>query len=199
MRTKLWRPYTRQHSPDITTLLDTGAGGGNYASVAFIESVERTQHGGKSMISTRGKGVLRAANPTNSKVPPMETVGTCILPLTFAPVDRVFKVRVRVVPGLPFGLILGAAFMRTHNSVLLFAGKGTFRPTPDSEVVPFLEYGRETQDRPRLQEQRTAAVMGTRTGRRRCPETGAACWRNRTTRPRTRRNANLERGSIFAP
>lgn len=36
VRAQLWRPNTLQHSPDITTLLNTGAGGGNYASVAFI-------------------------------------------------------------------------------------------------------------------------------------------------------------------
>ena len=43
---------------------------------------------------------------------------------------------VRVVEGLPYGLILGAAFLREHESVLNFAEGGGFKPAPESPWVP---------------------------------------------------------------
>ena len=76
-----------------------------YASVHFIRAVERTEYGGKRIVSKRGHGRLRAANPTDGGVAPMNIIGTAMLPLVFPPVDRVFRARVRVVEGLPFGLI----------------------------------------------------------------------------------------------
>lgn len=58
----------------------------------------------------------------------MSVVGTAILPLIFPPVDRAFRARVRVVADLPFGLILGAAYMRHNKSVLDFGGPAWFVP-----------------------------------------------------------------------
>lgn len=61
----------------------------------------------------------------------MSVVGTAILPLTaeFPPVDRVFRARVRVVAGLPFGLIPAAAYMHHYNSVLGFEGTDSSKPS----------------------------------------------------------------------
>ena len=52
----------------ILVLIDTGAEGGNYASKAFVRPIEQNARGGRSIMSTRGKGLLRAANLTNSAV-----------------------------------------------------------------------------------------------------------------------------------
>ncbi len=45
----------------MDVLVDTGAGGGNHASATFIYEIERTEYDGRSMISKKGKGRLRAA------------------------------------------------------------------------------------------------------------------------------------------
>ena len=64
----------------------------------------------------------------------MNIIGTTIPPLVFPPVDRVVRARVRVVEGLPFGLILGAAFVR-HSCVIDFERAGFIEPTKDSRAV----------------------------------------------------------------
>ena len=46
----------------------------------------------------------------------MNIVGSCDIPLVFMPEDRVRRVTVRVVEGLPYGLILGAAFLRMEHA-----------------------------------------------------------------------------------
>ena len=86
-----WNAGKRRRGLCTTVLLDTGAGGGSYASVHFIREVERTEYGGKRIVSKRRRGRLRAANPTDSGVAPMNIIGTAILPLVFPPVDRVFR------------------------------------------------------------------------------------------------------------
>ena len=68
----------------------------------------------------------------------MNIVGSCDIPLVFMPEDRVRRVTVRVVEGLPYGLILGAAFLRQHNSVLNFAEGRGFKPAPES---PWVKHG----------------------------------------------------------
>lgn len=142
---------TRQRGLSMSVLLDSGAGGGNYASAAFIRGVERTEYGGRNIVSKRGRGRLRAANPHNSDVPPMRILGTCILFIIFPPVDGIFAASVRVVEGLPFGLVLGTAFMRYHGSSLLFAGPGSghFKPNPHSSLVPLLPWTYPNQGRKR--------------------------------------------------
>ena len=122
----------------VEVLVDTGAGGGNYASEAFVRSVEHSGRGGQSMVSSSGQGWLRAANPASSATPPMKIAGSCELPLVFRPEDRVRKVLVRVVQDLPYGLIIGAAFLRKNGSVISFAAGGGFKPAPESPWVPFI-------------------------------------------------------------
>ena len=105
-------------------LVDSGAGGGNYASAKLIHEIEQAEYNGRNMISKRGRGRLRAATPTDSKEPPMTILGTCILFLVFPPVDGIFAMKVRVVEQLPIGLIRGTAFMRRYGSSLHFEGPG---------------------------------------------------------------------------
>lgn len=117
--------------------LDTGAGGGNYASAAFVHSVARSGKGGRSMMRSRGQGLLRGANPTNSATPPMNISGSCELLLVFILGDKVRNVVVRVVEDLRYQLIVGAAFVRKNGSVISFAVGGGFKPAPESPWVPF--------------------------------------------------------------
>ena len=111
------------------------------------------------MISKKGKGRLRAANPENSKEPPMSILGTCLISVVFPPVDKIFAVKVRVVDQLPLGLILGTAFMRRYESSLIFEGPGAgwFKPTPTSPRVPFLPW----LERPRERDRKELAVEET--------------------------------------
>ena len=126
----LWHATSSSRRLPIAILVDTGAGGGNYVSRRFIESIEERDGWGKSLVNRTGKGLLSAANPKNSAVPPMEVVGSCLLPLVFAPVDQIFRVKFRVVKGLPYAMVLGAAFMTDHRSIISFDGEEGFRPTP---------------------------------------------------------------------
>ena len=89
-------------------------------------------------MSPRGQGWLRAANPTSSAVSPMKISGLCEVPLVFSPEDRVRKVLVWVVEDLPYGLIIGAAFLGMHDSIISFAADGGFKPAPESPWVPFI-------------------------------------------------------------
>ena len=66
----------------------------------------------------------------------MELVGSCLLPLIFVPVDQIFRVKFRVVKGLLYAMVLGAAFMKDNRSILSFDGEKGFRPTPSSAWVP---------------------------------------------------------------
>ena len=93
-------------------------------------------------MNTRGKGLLRAANPTNRGVPPMNKLGSIDIPLVFPPEDQVRNVTVRVVEGLPYGSIVGAAFLRQNGSMINFSDEGGFRPTPGSPWVPFVAAGK---------------------------------------------------------
>ena len=101
----------------------------------FIESIERRDGWGKSLIYPTGKGLLSAANPKNSAVPPMKLVGSCLLPLVFEPVDKIFRVKFRVVKGLPYATVLGAAFMKDNRTIISFDGEEGLRPTPSSSWV----------------------------------------------------------------
>ena len=125
----------------VDLLLDSGAGGGNYASESLWNSLCRRHPSFHAkLLDSRGRGALRAANPTEQKVPPMVIIGSCRLPLVFPPEDKVWRVLFRVVRGLPYGLILGAGFFHAHASTLCYApGKG-FRPGRSSKWVPFRTY-----------------------------------------------------------
>ena len=107
-------------------------GGDNNALMAFIKEVEASGiRGGKSSATPTAKGLLRDTNPSDSAVPSMAVVGSCVLPLIFPPVDCVSSVTVRVDPGLPAALVLNAAFMREHTSVIISDKGEGFRPTTE--------------------------------------------------------------------
>ena len=103
----------------------------------FIESTQKRDGWGKLLVNPTGKGLLSAANPKNIAVPPMEVVGSCLLPLVFAPVNQIFRVKFRVVKGVPYAMVLGAALMTDHRSIISFDGEEGSRPTPSSSWVPF--------------------------------------------------------------
>ena len=124
----VWHQARTSCRISVEVLVDTGAGGGNYASAAFVHTGEHSGRGGRSMIGPRGQGWLRAANLRISTTPPMKIAGSCKLPLVFTPENRVREVLVRVVEDLPYGLIIGAAFVRKKGSVISFAAGGGFKP-----------------------------------------------------------------------
>ena len=89
------------------------------------------------MISSAGKGFLRAANPRNSDVSPMEVIGSCVIHMVFSPVDRVFRISFRIVRDLLYAVVLGVAFMKARHSTISFRDKEGFRPTTESTRVSF--------------------------------------------------------------
>ncbi|CAN0570094.1 unnamed protein product, partial [Laminaria digitata] len=116
---RLWDPRRVAGRIPVGILIDTGAGGGNYISLAFWSSV-RSWGGsaGRRKLNRRGRGSLQAANPAGSKVPGMEIMGSTVLPIVLPPEDRARDISVRVVKGLPYAFILGASFFRTNDSVI---------------------------------------------------------------------------------
>ena len=66
----------------------------------------------------------------------MNIIGSCDIPLVLMPEDRIRRMTVRMVEGLPYGLILGAAFLRQNASVINFTERGGFKPAPRSSWVP---------------------------------------------------------------
>lgn len=89
------------------------------------------------MVSLVCKIMLSAANSKDSKVESIKVVGSSELPCAFDLANGVFSDVVRVVEGQPYGLVLGAAFLRRHNSVFSFSEEGSFKPTPESLCTPF--------------------------------------------------------------
>ena len=140
VRAFVWHHTRTSYRIPVELLVDTGAGGESYSSATFVRSVERSERGGPKVMNPRGQGWLRAANPTNSAVPPMKNPGSCEPPLVFSPEDRVRKVLVRMVKDLPYGLIIGAAFLRKHGSITSFAAGGGL---PESPWVPFMSSTQE--------------------------------------------------------
>lgn len=80
-------------------------------SSVFIQTVEKRQHG-RNMVFKRGRGRLRAANPSDSEVPPMAVLGTFVLILVFPSTDETLGVRVRMMEGPPVGPIIDTTSMR---------------------------------------------------------------------------------------
>ncbi|CAB1106551.1 unnamed protein product [Ectocarpus sp. CCAP 1310/34] len=158
VRAVVWNNRTRQQTRVLNVLVDSGAGGGNFASAKFIREIELAMYGGRNLIFKRDKGRLRAANPESSKELPMMILGTGVLFLVFLPVDRVFAMRVRVVEQLPLGLIVGTEFLRRYESSLILErpGSGWFKPTPTSKRVPRLPW----LERPRQKEGILHAMEG---------------------------------------
>ena len=155
IRGKLWHATRLSCRVPVEVLVDTGAGGGNYTSLAFMETVQTNLWGGKAIISSAGKGFLRAANPKDSAIPPMEVIGSGVIPVVFPPIDRVFRISSRVVRDLPYAVVLGAAFMKEHHSTISFRDKEGFKPTPESTWVPFSSHTATRQ-----RHQRTSRPLG---------------------------------------
>lgn len=103
-----------------------------HRSLSFARLSE-TQEGGEKTIRSEGKGLVRAANLTPSGVSPMNIVGLCDIPLVFMPEDRVRRMAVRVAEGLPYGLTLGAAFLRQSGASLI-SQKGRLPAGPSVAV-----------------------------------------------------------------
>ena len=93
-------------------------------------------------MGTRGEGVLRAANPTNSGGPLMNTLDSADIPLVFPPEDQVRNVTVTVVEGLPYGLIIEAPFLRQNGNMINLADGGSFKLTLGSPWVSFVATGK---------------------------------------------------------
>lgn len=85
----VWHPFRVSSRVPTLMFVDTGASGGNYTSIAFIEVVERASYYGKSIKFSAGKGYLGAGNPSSTNVPPISVIGSCKIPLVFPPIDRV--------------------------------------------------------------------------------------------------------------
>lgn len=102
----------------IDTLLDTGAGGGNY--VSFWLTI-RDWSGCQLSLHTRrsDRGTLRAANPRVSAVPLLRIRDTSVIPGLFPPEERVRKLLIWVVKGLPYDFILEATLFR-HQYTAFF-------------------------------------------------------------------------------
>ena len=137
IRRKLWHADRLSCRVLVEVLVDTEAGGGNYTSLTFTKTVQTNLRGGRSIIGSAGKGFLRAANPRNSGVSPMEVIRSCVIPMVFPPVDRVFRISFRIVRDLPYAVVLGAILKKEHHSTLSFREKEWFKPTPESTWVPF--------------------------------------------------------------
>ena len=89
VRAFVWHHTRTRCRIPVEVLVNTGAGGGNYFSAAFVRSVERSWRGGQSVMSPRGQGRLREASPTSNAVPPTKMSGSCELLLVFSPEKRV--------------------------------------------------------------------------------------------------------------
>ena len=72
----------------------------------------------------------------------MNIVGSTDILLVFPSDDQVRNVTVRVVEGLPYGMIVGAAFLRQNGSMINFADRGGFKPTPGPPWVSFVTAGK---------------------------------------------------------
>ena len=134
----LWHPTRVTLHLSISVLVDTGCGGGSYCSEAFIAAVQKHCFHGDSVVSATGRGTLRAANPKDSQVPPMQVIGSARLPILFPPDEKVRTITFRVVRKLPHGCIVGASFLKRNASVLGFGNEGGFKPKPPSPWKFFL-------------------------------------------------------------
>ena len=76
----------------------------------------------------------------------MNMVGSCHIPLVVMSKYRGWKMTVRLAQGLPYGLILGVAFLIRHGIVLNFGKGGSSKPALESPSVPLRSItGRSTK------------------------------------------------------
>ena len=95
---KVMHPRGVEGRTPVSIMIDTGAGGGNYVSLSFWESIQ--SWGGSAVhrqLSVKGKFSLLTANPTGSKEPGMTILGSTVLPIVLPPDGHVRNITVRVV------------------------------------------------------------------------------------------------------
>ena len=63
-----------------------------------------------------------------------------MIPMVLSPMDRVFPISFRIVRDLPYAVVLGAAFMKEHQSTISFREKEGSRPTPEPTLAPFFSH-----------------------------------------------------------
>ena len=112
-------------------LVDTGAGGGSYMSLAFYHMAARLDRS-VTLLMKHGRGALDAVNPPSNKIPPMRILGSTTLPLKFPAETWVRKITFRVVDGLPYGLIVGADYLRNEEIILDFGPEKGFKRSPNA-------------------------------------------------------------------
>ena len=134
VRGQIWHRYRRQRPWPVEILLDTCAGGGSYMSLALWRGLRKLL---RRNIDTGSPGFLEAANPSDSKTPPMRILVSAVVPVLLESDYRVRNVVVRVVEDLPYGFIFGADHFRRNHSTLEFAPDEGFRPVPSAPWVPF--------------------------------------------------------------
>ena len=118
----------------LEILLDTGAGGPGYISLALWKCLKRLT---RRKLDTSTAGFLFAANPGDSDVPPMRIEGSTSVPVLFKGDSVVRDVPLKVVDGLPYAFILGKQFLQDNRSALDFGVGRGFQPTPGAPWVPF--------------------------------------------------------------
>ena len=67
----------------------------------------------------------------------MEVIESCVIPMVVSLVDGVFRISFRIVSDLLYAVVLGAAFMKEHQSTISFHNREGFRPTPESTWMSF--------------------------------------------------------------
>ena len=68
----------------------------------------------------RREGCFTRSHPPSNKAPPMRILGSTFLPVRFPSGTRVQRMTFRVVDGLPYGLIVGADYVRDEEGILDF-------------------------------------------------------------------------------
>ena len=94
----------------VDILVDTGADGGSYMSLAFYHMIDKW-------------GRLVTSIPPRASPPSIRVLGSIILQLKSPWETRVRKIAFRVVDGLPYGLIVGAGYLKKRRKGIV-----DFRP-----------------------------------------------------------------------
>ena len=134
MSGQFWHRRRRRKPWKLEILLDTGAGGGSYVSLALWHGVKKLF---ARKLDRSRSGRLVAANPSDSNVAPMPIVGSVSLPILFDGDTRAREVPVRVVKGLPYACIIGHDFFLSRLSILDYGPNKGFRPVPGAPWIPF--------------------------------------------------------------
>ena len=90
----------------VDILVDTGADGASYMSLAFYHMIDKW---GRLVTS-----ILPRAIPPSNRI-----LGSIFPPLKSPPKTRVRKITFRVVDGLPYGLIVGADYLKKRRKNIL--------------------------------------------------------------------------------